>query len=111
MQLSFRLQGRVNNSDLILRVGLNSNAREIGGSDALASGGKRFRRTQNPRLIEPSRASTRRRRAGALRFKPLKRLDFHFRSGSQDEVDSWYRYDSNFGNTLGARLRSVLRAG
>src|SRR5882757_8198437 len=67
----------------LLRVGLNSNARKIGGSDALARGGKRFRRTQNPRLIEPSPASTRRRRAGALRFKPLKRLDFHFRSGSK----------------------------
>src|SRR6266478_3709675 len=64
----------------------HNNAREIGGSDALACGGKGFQPAQSPRLIESSQASTAGRLAGALRFKPLKRLASIFRSGSQDEV-------------------------
>src|SRR6266478_4103684 len=56
----------------------HNNAREIGGSDALACGGKGFQPAQSPRLIESSQASTAGRLAGALRFKPLKRLVFIF---------------------------------
>src|SRR6266478_6030160 len=56
----------------------HNNAREIGGSDALACGGKGFQPAQSPRLIESSQASTAGRLAGALRFKPLKRLAFIF---------------------------------
>src|SRR6266478_4815227 len=68
--------------DAVLRTAPQSlthnNAREIGGSDALACGGKGFQPAQSPRLIESSQASTAGRLAGALRFKPLKRLVFIF---------------------------------
>src|SRR6266446_947430 len=68
--------------DAVLRTAPQSlthnNAREIGGSDALACGGKGFQPAQSPRLIESSQSSTAGRLAGALRFKPLKRLVFIF---------------------------------
>src|SRR6266436_5507342 len=43
---------------------------------------KGFRRTQGPRLVEASQASTARRLAGALRFKPLcyQRRELHLKS-------------------------------